>query len=141
MSKPLVYPLPPEHMEDMIVRPGVCLELARANLGRGPAYALMNREGETLAVGGLALAWPGVAEAWLAVNPEASRHPVSLVRACRDMLERLRALLGLIRIQVHVRATDKAALKFSAVLGFENEGLCRKFTPDGRDAVRLARIY
>jgi hypothetical protein len=128
-------------MDGMAVRPGVCLELARANLGRGPAYALMTREGETLAVGGLVLAWPGVAEAWLAPNPEAAGHGLSLVRECRSWMEMLRKSLGLVRIQIHVRATDKEALRFARLLGFEREGYCRKFTPDGRDAVRLARIF
>lgn len=141
MNGPTVYPLLAEHMDTMAMRPGVCLELARANLGRGPSYSLVGAAGEVLAVAGLVLAWPGVSEAWLAVNPEVSGHGLSLVRECRSWMEMLRKSLGLVRIQVHVRATDKEALRFARMLGFEREGYCRKFTPDGRDAVRLARVY
>jgi RimJ/RimL family protein N-acetyltransferase len=44
------------------------------------------------------------------------------------------------RIQASVHANDKQAIRYVEWLGFENEGLMKKFGPDGSDYYRFARV-
>jgi len=44
------------------------------------------------------------------------------------------------RIQASVSASDTKALRFASWLGFEDEGLMKKYGPDGSDYRRVARF-
>ena len=44
------------------------------------------------------------------------------------------------RIQASVHTTDEQSIKFAEWMGFENEGLMKKFGPDGADYYRFARV-
>ena len=44
------------------------------------------------------------------------------------------------RIQASIRADFKDGIRFAEWFGMESEGLMRKYGPDGKDYLRLARI-
>jgi RimJ/RimL family protein N-acetyltransferase len=44
------------------------------------------------------------------------------------------------RVQASVHAEDGQAVRFARWLGFENEGLMKKYGPDGSDYYRMARV-
>ena len=47
----------------------------------------------------------------------------------------------LVRIQAAVRADWPEAQRFAEFLGLENEGLMRKYGPDGSDYFRFAKVF
>ena len=44
------------------------------------------------------------------------------------------------RIQASVHTNDQQAIRYVEWLGFENEGLMKKYGPDGSDYYRFARV-
>jgi RimJ/RimL family protein N-acetyltransferase len=44
------------------------------------------------------------------------------------------------RIQASIAVTDKTAKRFAEWLGFQNEGVMKKYGPDGTDYYRYARV-
>jgi hypothetical protein len=81
------------------------------------AYTLLDDD-KVLAVGGAHIMWFGAGEGWVLVSPDCLRTPASFAR--------------------HV--DDDRAYRFAEWLGFENEGIMRKYGVDGGDYYRMARV-
>jgi len=97
-------------------------------------------DGAMLGCGGLVTAWPGVAIGWLILTPRAKKHPQATYRAIRSFLVDRVSKDRLWRIEASVHTYNPLAVKLAEVLGFEREGLRRKFLPDGADAWLYAWI-
>lgn len=95
---------------------------------------------EVIAVGGVHLMWFGVGEAWLLVSPEAMKRPIALARYTKRLLRDIMSETQVRRVQASVHVDDNRAYLFAEWLGFENEGIMRKFGVDGDDYTRLARV-
>ncbi|MBG0776972.1 MAG: hypothetical protein H0S85_11140 [Desulfovibrionaceae bacterium] len=107
---------------------------------RGPALTL-TAHGHVAACAGVALFWPGVGEGWCAPSAWALAHPLSFNRAARAVLEHLARTAGLHRLQAHVLAHDRRALRWIAWLGFEPEGECPGYGPYGENVIRFRRLF
>ena len=105
----------------------------------GDAYTL-RYAGAMLGCGGLLTAWPGVAIVWLILTPRARKHPHVTYRAIREFLSHCVRKDGLWRLEASVHTSSVSACKLAEVLGFQREGLRRKFLPDGGDAWLYAWI-
>jgi len=98
-------------------------------------------DGDTiLAVGGLHMMWFGVGEAWLLVSPKALDKPVALARYSKKLLHGIVEKTQVRRVQASVHTHDTRAMIFAEWLGFEHEGIMRKYGLEGDDYFRMARI-
>ena len=114
----------------------------RCNLVEHPnidAFTLEDDE-EILAVGGAHILWPGVAEAWVLVSPSGKKHGRLFARYAKRRFEGMLKENDIKRMQATIHATDESGMRFVEWLGFEKEGLMRKYGLQGEDYVRLARI-
>ena len=93
-----------------------------------------------IAVGGVHLLWEGVAECWLLASQDAIEKPVSLARYTKKYFNAIIKLNALRRAQATVFHGDSKALAFAEWLGMENEGLMKKYGPNGEDYFRVARV-
>ena len=102
-------------------------------------YSLMDGD-KIVACAGVSVMWEGVAEGWLVMSKHASKYPVSIARYTEGLFDDIMKRNGLWRIQASVNASDVTSVKFAHWLGFEYEGIMRKFAPDGADYFRYARL-
>jgi RimJ/RimL family protein N-acetyltransferase len=56
------------------------------------------------------------------------------------LLDHVQDDASLKRIQASVHTNDQQAIRYVEWLGFENEGLMKKYGPDGSDYYRFARV-
>lgn len=104
--------------------------------GRG--LALVDK-GEVYAATGLAPLWEGVAEAWFLPTRELKSKKIQAIRLVKRELDAAIERLKLTRVQAVVRSDFADAHKLARFLGFESEGIMKKYGPDGLDYERYAK--
>lgn len=137
-----VVPYQPEHLKSLLLQPGQ--SRARPYLERADyATALVMPtsftalEGDrVLACAGVIPLWQGRGEAWALMGSDLRRHFLCIHRATLRFLE----ACGLQRVEAAVDAEFCEAVEWIEMLGFKHEGPLRKYTPDGRDCIRYARV-
>ena len=97
-------------------------------------------EDTILCFGGVHLLWKGVGECWIMLSNEGRLKPLTVAKYTIKLFDDIMSKDSLIRMQASVSASDPKAISFAKWLGFEVEGLMRKYGPDGNDYYRLARI-
>lgn len=83
--------------------------------------------------------WHGVSEAWMVADDRARTKPVLMTKFGRVFADTLAISQELHRLQITVRTTDKRAVKWAKVIGFEQEGVMRQYGPDGVDYLLMSR--
>jgi RimJ/RimL family protein N-acetyltransferase len=108
-----------------------------AVLAAGPGFIGYDEQGPLGAIG-FAIRWRGHAAVWALIAERGLHNPVNgmLVTA---MAHRMLDDAGYERIECHVEEGWERAHRWVRTLGFESEGLMRKFR-DGRDYRLYARI-
>ena len=96
--------------------------------------------GEFLGCGGYGQPWPGVAEAWIWVMPQASKYPQGVHKFIKRSIRSLVEEHNLHRISVVVREDNARARRWMSLLGFELEGILRRAGPDGANYAQYARV-
>tara|TARA_R110000803_G_scaffold67203_1_gene128839 strand:- start:9989 stop:10465 length:477 start_codon:yes stop_codon:yes gene_type:complete len=89
---------------------------------------------------GVRQVWPNVAEAWLLPSPLINDHALSVVRTARKIFSDIFKTEAFSRVHISVDSANDSAFKFAKALGFETEGILRKYGPDGSDYYMMARI-
>lgn len=146
----VVEPIRAEHFERMKLRQleQETLDAFHVKLGqlveqaaRGPAFAFV-KDGEVLAVAGLAFVWGKVWEAWLLSTEGLERHRVPATRAIVRTLRATEAELGgrVERIQAQAPVSQPWAARWFEFLGMEKESVAKKYTALGEDAVIYAKV-
>lgn len=117
----------------------VSRETLAAAARRGPAWTVVS-DGDVVAVGGISVIYPGRALCWALVSGQATQgQRVAAARAALKMVRQAR-WLGVVRLEATVRADWPQAAGFLAGLGFQREGVLRRYGPDGADHEMWARI-
>lgn len=95
---------------------------------------------DVVAIIGLIPFWSGVADAWAVTSPLVDKMKLSFHRAvCKGFKEVLECN-NLHRVQAAVHVKHVQSQKWLKALGFVDEGLMRKYGPDGGDYHRYARV-
>lgn len=68
------------------------------------------------------------------------RHQVKVARQIRTMFDDVMKQRGLYRAQANIHHRFDKAIRLAEWLGFENEGLMRRFGVEGDDYFRYARV-
>ncbi len=106
---------------------------------QGTSFSAMEN-GEVLGCAGITHLWPGVGEAWSMFSSEIRTKPFFLHRAVKNGLDNLGTLFGYHRIELFVAAEFEVGQRWARVLGFELEGIRRKYTPDKKDIVVFVKF-
>ena len=93
-----------------------------------------------IAVIGMVVLWPGVAEVWSVISEEARETPISFHKCVLSSLVCHETVLKLHRTQMCVRADYEEGLRWAESLGFKSEGVMLKYGPEGNDFFRYARV-
>lgn len=109
----------------------------QAKYGTAVTVILHNKP---VAIFGAVILWPGAAEAWSVLSPEARKHPIHMTRVAKQFMYIIKQSLGLHRIQITVRCNDLRAVRWALALGFSIEGVMLKYLTDGADAYMMGRI-
>lgn len=94
---------------------------------------------EILCCGGIDPVWEGVGEAWTVNGPLTKVYPLTFHKTIARWLKLLSRKYGLVRIQSIVDVADPMHVKWIEALGFEREGVLRKYHW-GKDYAIYARI-
>ena len=84
--------------------------------------------------------WFGAGEAWVLVSPECLGKPASFARYAKKLFDSILQDTELRRVQASIHVDDDRAYRFAEWLGFENEGVMRKYGVEGDDYYRMARV-
>jgi len=103
------------------------------------AYTLLDDD-KVMAVGGAHVMWFGAGEAWVLVSPDCLGKPSSFARYAKRLFDSILQETDLRRVQASIHVDDERAYRFAQWLGFENEGVMRKYGVDGGDYYRMARV-
>jgi hypothetical protein len=110
---------------------------AQARLGLAVTAMVHNKP---VAMFGIVYIWSGVGEMWSIISDDARRYPKQLTIVAKEFSDIAVQSLALRRLQITVRSDEPRSLRWAEFLGFENEGLLRKYSPDGVDTYILARV-
>lgn len=102
-------------------------------------YTLMDDD-VILGMGGVHNMWDGVGEAWLVISEYGFDKPRTIAKWTNVMFDVVQEEYGYKRIQAAVSLKDNDALRFVKWMGFEEEGVMRKYGPDGSDYARYAKV-
>jgi hypothetical protein len=105
----------------------------------GPAWTLIV-DGRVIGCGGVMLLWPGVGEGWMLPGTDTHRHKLALHRTVGRQIVELQDHERLRRLQTIVNVNYPESARWLSRLGFENEGLMKRFGVNGDDYWRLARV-
>jgi hypothetical protein len=108
-------------------------------LSRGPCFSGVE-DGKVLGSAGIMLMWPGVGEAWVLFSKDVVNIKKFVYTTITDYLITLVCDLDLRRVQAHCSSELPLAIKFLEQMGFEREGLMRKYGTDGSDHFLYAMV-
>ncbi len=106
----------------------------------GIAYTGRNDEGDIIAIGGVTLMWDKVGSGWVMTSGLILKYKAWTHRAIRNILEQAIVKHNLHRIESIILKDHCVSQKWAERLGFEREGLMRKYDTDGNDYYLYARI-
>jgi len=98
----------------------------------GPAYSFADDKG-ILFCAGIVLMMKGVGEAWSFCDRAVSGYPREVLFYQKEQLTKEMTRQKLHRVQAHCLTSWRAAWRFLEHLGFQREGVVRKYDPEGRD--------
>jgi RimJ/RimL family protein N-acetyltransferase len=87
--------------------------------------------------------WPGVAEIWMAVDSRLQRrygYMRPILNEIRDQMRILERDWGYHRLFGQYEVAQTQSAKLARILGFEREGILRKYGSGGEDYVICARV-
>ena len=102
-------------------------------------YTLLDGE-EIIVCGGVHMMWTGVGEGWLVMSKEAYEKPITVARYTHRLFDTIMGDNAMWRVQASVHTNDEQSVRFAEWLGFEIEGVMKKFGPDGTNYFRMARV-
>ena len=108
---------------------------------RNSYTALWNRK--IVGVGGISIMWSGVGELWLILSKDSKRDGMNGVIALDAIGKKVNEIIRenkIVRAQATVRIDFPKGIQMLEALGFEREGLLRRYTPDGCSVYRYSRI-
>ena len=100
-------------------------------------------DGVIVGVGGAMMMWEGVWEFWLILTKDSNlsgAHGIVAFEAIRKKIDEIIEENNIVRAQAVVRLDFPRGIRMLEALGFQAEGYLRKYTPDGCDVYRYAKV-
>lgn len=96
-------------------------------------------DGAPIVLAGVLPLWLGVGEAWSYISSEATHRPFWLHRTVKRIFDQICMEHHFHRLQANCEENSKE-IKWLISLGFKEEGLMKKYSPEKKDMVRLAKV-
>lgn len=106
---------------------------------RGEALTIL-ADDEILSIGGVVSLFPGTAELWSLASTAVDKFPISFHKANIRILDYWIKALKLRRLQCKVYSEHVRSIEWLKRLGFQEEGLMRKYDTQGRDFYLYAKV-
>lgn len=103
----------------------------------GPAFTIRNPEGVIVYLLGVHDMWEGVGELWGSTSPLTSMYP-DILRIGNELFGTLKE--AYVRLQAIIDPAFMSGVRLVEHLGFQKEGLLRKYGPRGEDNVMYALV-
>tara|TARA_R110000868_G_scaffold330168_1_gene591101 strand:- start:59 stop:565 length:507 start_codon:yes stop_codon:yes gene_type:complete len=104
----------------------------------GLSYTFI-QDGEILLCFGISLMWRGVGEFWIMPSDSDEFVSISVINHVTQMIDIIIEQFTLNRIHIQVRVANERTLCFINSLGFDKEGLMKKYGPEGGDYFMLSK--
>ena len=130
--------LKPREMQHTRIMPNY-LEYIIGNAVPDLSWTLV-KDGSIIALFGVRIMWPGVAEVWMLPGQEIKENAIPLIKGGRYVLDVIEHELGMKRLQIAVLKSDYTACRFARMLYFTSESVMYKFGPYGEDYYMMTRI-
>ena len=91
------------------------------------------QRGKVLGIFGSSTIWHGLDEAWFLVDEAVRRYGIAMTKVAKKWIALKFQKDKLNRLQITVRCDDVRAYKWAKCLGFQKDGVMRRFGPDGSD--------
>jgi hypothetical protein len=95
--------------------------------------------GKPAAVFGTVSIWEGVGEMWMLCEERFRKYGKSMTRAALAYTDCTVIAGNLHRLQITVRCADLRAVRWAMVLGFEIEGMMKRYGPDQSDFYLMSK--
>lgn len=122
----------------ILEQPGM-MERLEVYSSAGPCYTLIVDE-QMVASAGMVIHWPGMAELWAITTPLVEDYPLTFHRVVRDGLDKQITEHGLHRVECTVLTNHKVSVKWLTKMGFDIEGIRRKYDPYKNDYFLMAKV-
>jgi hypothetical protein len=83
--------------------------------------------------------WTGVEEMWCLLENRSRKYALSLTKIAIAYSDFRVISENLHRLQITVRSDDLRAVRWGKAIGFETDGLMKKYGPDGSDFFLMSR--
>lgn len=137
-----VIPFEPDHLKTLALQdsqtwlmPMLNPEYGESLLKAGDCFTAIEGD-EILGCAGTMKIWEGRIIAWALISGKSGAHFVGIFKAIKRYLD----LNDARRIEATVDVDFKEGHRLMRLLGFEYEGLMRKYLADGRDMCLYARV-
>lgn len=126
-----------EHID--LIAPRACHAQEAIRFVSTAAFTLFLGE-EPLAVLGWFQPCSRVIQAWGILTDAVKKCPLAFHKTVKSLIEHTFQSLGIQRVQISVRRDYLEGQRWAESLGFQNEGLMRKYGPDQSDYYLFARV-
>jgi len=133
-----------EHLELIIPREKQCVQDDYVERGGeigllGIGYTIIDSD-IIIGCGGVVDMHDGVGEVWTVIGEAFTGYKAerTVYSTCKKFINMLDPFYH--RLQMCVKADFEEAQRFAEHLGFENEGVMRKFDSQGRDYIRYSKV-
>ncbi len=106
----------------------------------GIAYTGIDKEGNIIGIGGVAIFWPGVGFGWVLTSELLLKYKIWFHRTIKDILELTVMARNLHRIEGLILKDHIVSQRWAERLGFIREGLLRQYDSSKNDYYLYARI-
>jgi len=96
--------------------------------------------GSIVACGGIYPVWDGVGEAWFLGSHLIHKYTKTIVKELRMHLHGIMEAHQLHRVQAHILEDWPNARRWIRFLDMQEEGVLRKFSPDGHNYIQFSKV-
>jgi len=138
----IIVPFKPEHLRTLALQdsqawmgPKLKIEYGESLVKAGQCFTALDGD-KILACAGVMDMWEGRVLAWALISGDCKKNFVRIFKAIKRFVDSHPAD----RIEATVDVNFDEGHRLMKLLGFEYEGLARKYLPDGRDVSMYARV-
>ena len=144
----IILPFKIEHLDKLDIRlPGlVGMDIDQAYKQipiyneAGPVFSAFTDDWLLIVIAGVGIIWEGVGVAWSLPSIYVDDYKVGFLKAIKSCLDKIIESNNLHRVQCYVHKDYVISQKYVEHLGFEREGLLRKYGSDKADYYIYARL-
>lgn len=115
-------------------------DIIQSQAKMGTSYTAIDNEGNIIAIGGMCIIRIGVGAPWVITSDLFVKYKVWIHKAIKNMAEEAIKIYNLHRLETAIVKEHEVSHRWAERLGFEREGLMRKFDQNKKDYYLYARI-